>query len=240
MGDIVLVEGDNRLDVQMERLPPALEFVEFAWDATPPFQAVSQHRFNAAFKNLRPWGFTFLAEIYVNGELFKTKPNVLARGNETAAIVEYDMIFDTEGTYTITVKALYDNLLLDEISSVVSVLPPAIVPVIDGEIYSLNARWEGELIWHGIRNTNSWPADKQMIVFVGIENTGNVSANYRVTGTRISGGVAVSIIPGATGQFEVPPFYTVSGTYIWKIYANPEGEEWWQQVDEVIFAVTLY
>lgn len=223
-----IIEGKNKLDVQLERLPPDIQFTHSYWDETPPFQAPSQHKFSAPYQNLSPFGFWFDVESYVNGELYKTS-RFRAPGGESGYVIEW-FTFNTAGTYTITVKALYDGQLLDQISSTVTVKPPAPTEVIDGRLRLVYVRWEDEMSWRGLRDTNNWPADKQMIIKVSVLNTGNVRATFRIAGMPDS----ISLVPGEDGIIDVPPFYAVDGTYTWKLYADGK------KVDEVTFSVTTY
>ena len=222
----VQVDG---LSGSFEAINPDLEFIEFNWDTAPPFQAPSQHQFNAIFRNLRPFDFRFRAEIYANGVLWKTWPSYQAPGGETFSIVDR-YIFNTAGVYTITVKAFYDTLLLDQISSTVTVKAPPPTEIIDGQFRQAFVRWEGETYWHGMSSTNTWPADKLMEIRVSVLNTGNVRATFRIGGMPGT----VSLIPGEYDLIDVPPFYAVDGTYTWELYGNGK------KVDTFTFNVTTY
>ncbi len=116
----------------------------------------------------------------------------------------------------------------------------AATPIVAGRIEGFYARWEGEIYWRGILSSNSWPADKQMIIVTSIKNTGNVSADYMMIGTGIIYKSPTRILPGQTGTFEVPPFYAAGGSYTWQLYAKGENSETMDKVDEVSFAVVTY
>lgn len=176
-------------------LLPDIEFSVFGWDADPPFEAPSRHRFTATYTNLRPFDVAFRAEFYVNGELFKTASYSIGGGDTSLVTEEYT--FNIEGTYTITVKAYYDDLLLDEISSTVNVVAPPPVEVIDGKLLVAYARWEGKPSYSQILTENEWPANTSIYTAWKVENTGNITASFNINFMGQSS--AITLVPGESG-----------------------------------------
>lgn len=172
---------------------PNIKLISLTWDATPPFDTGSRHIWTVSMKNLSTGRLTYQLEMYMNGRHFMGYTANLYAGEVRKCSQPYT--FGTEGTYTLTIKAYYQDELLDEISSTVAVRAPVAPPFINGELLIAYAWWEGEPGWIGIGYSNTWPANTAILTAWAVRNTGNVTATFRVTFMGRSG--SITLRPGA-------------------------------------------
>lgn len=216
MSDIVLAEGENRLDVQMMPIPPNIELVSLDWDATPPFETASRHVWTLRMQNLVSFPVIYQLQFYMNGVLFMGYTAYLT-GNE---VRDYSQpyTFKTAGTYTLIARAYCGDKLLDEISSTVTVEVPPTPPVIAGQVLIGYVLIAGQ--WVQITSSNSWPA--QLLQYqVKVKNTGNVYASFTVS---LHGGYTniIGLNPGESG-FVSGTFWAIAGSLSIVLYGDGQA-----------------
>lgn len=215
-----------------EPIPPAIELVALDWDAAHPFDTGSRHIWTVTMRNLSSARLTYQLQFYMNDIRFMGYRATLAPGE----IREYSQpyTFSVEGIYTLTAEAFYNDSLLDEISSVVSVEAPPLPEIVDGEFViayiSFLIGWEGgEPVysdWQIITLTgNRWLAMTSGIMRFKVRNTGNLTATFQVkfAGTMSN---AIDLAPGESDFVELSistPTPGASGTFDAILYAD--GQE---------------
>lgn len=170
-----IVEGENRVDAQLERLPPEGAIVSMTWDSPPPFIAGEEHELT--IRILWEGIYYYYANIYVNG-MFAGAPGRRADNKE---IIVWDYAF-TPGSHVIRVELWAHpitgaDILMDERTTsivVEEVSPPP--GMIDGVGLAGLVWYEGK--WHDLRATNNWPAGIELLFRIVVGNTGEVAALF--------------------------------------------------------------
>lgn len=210
---------------------PNIELASLTWDAIPPFETGSRHEWTLVMQNLAVGRLTYQLKMFINGEwLMDYSANLVAD-----EVKEYSqpITFGIEGTYTLTIQAFYDDQLLDEISSIVTVEAPPPPEVIDGKFLIGHYTWgweagvyEVEFIQLSDSGQYEIPADSFIATIWKVKNTGNMVSTFSV---EFMGQMSPSIVlsPGETGWIGEEPneFWTPLGspsTYAFtpKLYAD--------------------
>lgn len=210
-----LVAGENKLDVSLIAIPPAVGLVSVQWDATPPFDTGSSHYWIITICNLVAFPVAYRLEILVNGAVQQGWNQTLASNQ----VVEYSQPnnFRTEGSYIFTFRIYYQDKLLDEISSTVSAKAP-MTPA-NGVFVGGLAWWEPLTYWKSITDM-PWPANVPITTSWSIQNIGGQSAVFRVEFMGRSG--SVRLAPGEMTLLNQIQFDVISssGSYVARLYAD--------------------
>lgn len=225
MSDIILYQGNNILNVQLIGLPPVIKLGDIHWDTSLPFGPGEKHIYSVPVTNLSSFRAEFHYEDYMNGRLIRSIDAALA-ANQTAAHWA-DYTFETLGTYILTIKAVYNGLLLDEVSSVVMVETRPVV-FIDGQLLNGLAWWQGLPSWKGILPTNNWPANTAILTDWEVRNAGNVTATFKFMFMGKSG--SIQLAPGKAGhiQFTVNTGGPGSYSYTLSLYGDSKFISSWK------------
>ena len=219
---------------------PDIKLISLTWDATPPFDTGSRHVWTLTMQNLAVSRLTYQLEMYMNGKHFMGYTANLAAGEVRK--ISYPYTFGAEGSYTLTIKAYYEDKLLDEISKTVTVRVPEAPPFIDGTIWPFDyglAWWEGLPSWEDLGYSNTWPADTDIVVAWRVKNTGNVTATFKLAFMGRSG--SITLKPGAIEengkkgiQFTVHTSGPGSYNYLRNLYGDGK------LIDSTPIAITTY
>lgn len=228
----VSVDG---LSGSFEAVVPVLDLIALTWDAAPPFDTGTSHYCTLTVRNLALVRATFRLQSYLN-DVPKWGQTITLEANQEADVVPPGpFYFTTEGTYTIRIEAYFNEHLVDEISTAVSVEAPPAPPVIDGMMLLAYVWWEGEPGWMLIPPTgNQWPANTSIITRWRPRNTGNVRATFKVTFMGRSGSITLS--PGESDWIQLSNHTGSPGSYSYtmNLYVG------WKLVDSWTREVTTF
>lgn len=208
--------------------PPAGAIIDLTWDSPPPFTAGEKHTLTIRIS----WEglYFYWANIYVN-DMFAGAPGRRADNKE---IIVWDWTF-APGSHEIKIELLCHpatgpDVKMDErtISVEVEEVPPP-PGVIDGQLLDSVVWYEGS--WHGLRATNSWPADTELLFRNVVKNTGERVASFTVSFMGKSCSAYIS--PGNQGECSFKTT-AVAGTHSFNVYGDSKLLESWA------IAVTTY
>lgn len=139
MGDIVLVEGQNELNVSLEPVLPDARIVSPDWYTGQPFPPGQRQRVTITMQNLASYPYPYTLVVYDDSALIGYTPVEIGFGaNQTKEHTIQFMVGGT-GTHYLTARLYYGDTRLDE--ETISYSVTEVEAAKDGDI----GEW---IIWH--------------------------------------------------------------------------------------------